>query len=45
MAIRFISRDARSDSIAIVFRACFGGVSHNYRAICCKIGYRTDVSV
>ena len=22
-----------------------GGVSHNYRAICCKMGYRTDVPV
>ena len=34
-----------SDSIAKLFRACFYGVSHNYRAICCKIGYRTDVPV
>ena len=22
---------------------CFCGASHNYRAICCKMGYRTDV--
>ena len=30
----FISRDTfRSDSIAKLFRACFYGVSHNYRAI------------
>ena len=21
-----------------------GGVSHNYRMICCKMGYRTDIS-
>ena len=34
-----------SDSIAKLFRACFCGVSHNYRAICCKMGYRTDVPV
>ena len=42
-AILFISRDTCSDSIAKLFRACFYGVSHNYRAICCKMGYRTDV--
>ena len=42
-AILFILRDACSDSIAKLFRACFYGVSHNYRAICCKMGYRTDV--
>ena len=42
-AILFISRDTCSDSIAKSFRACFNGVSHNYRAICCKVGYRTDV--
>ena len=44
-AILFISRDTCSDSIAKIFRACFCGVSHNYRAIRCKMGYRTDVSV
>ena len=44
-AILFISRDTCSDSIAKLFRACFYGVSHNYRAICCKTGYRTDVPV
>ena len=37
-AILFISRDTCSDSIANVFRACFYGVSHNYRAIRCKMG-------
>ena len=37
-AIRFISRDTFSDSIAKLFRACFPGVSHKYRAICCKWG-------
>ena len=44
-AILFISRDTCSDSIAKLFRACFCGVSHNFRAICCKMGYRTDVPV
>ena len=44
VAILFISRDTCSDSIAKLFRACFCGVSHNYRAICCKMGYRTDMS-
>ena len=44
-AIIFISRDTRSDSIAKLFRACFYWVSHNYRAICCKIGYRRNVPV
>ena len=43
--VLFISRDACSDSIAKLFRACFHGVSHNYRAICCKMRYRTDVCV
>ena len=43
--ILFISRDTSSDSIAKLFRACFCGVSHNYRAIRCKMGYRTDVPV
>ena len=33
-AIVFISRDTCSDSIAKLFRACFYGVSHNYRTIC-----------
>ena len=37
-AILFISRDTCSDSIAKLFRACFYGVSHNYRAIRCKWG-------
>ena len=45
VAILFISRDTCSDSIAKLFRACFCGVSHNDRAICCKMGYRTDVPV
>ena len=47
-AIVFISRDTCSDSIAKWFCACFnggGGASHDYRAICCKIGYRTDMPV
>ena len=44
-AILFIWRDTCSDSIAKIFRACFYGVSHNYRAIRCKMGYRTDVPV
>ena len=41
----FISRDACSDRIAKLFGACVCGISHNYRAICCKMGYRTDVPV
>ena len=45
----FISRDTCSDSIAKLFRVCFflffNGVSHNYRAIRCKMGYRTGVPV
>ena len=45
IAILFISRDPCSDSIAKRFCACFCGVSHNYRAICCKMGYRIDVPV
>ena len=46
-AILFISRDTCSDSIAklLKFRACFCGVSHIYRAIRCKTGYRTDMPV
>ena len=44
-AILFISRDTCSDSIAKLSRACFYGVSRNYRAIRCKMGYRMDVSV
>ena len=44
-AILFISHDICSDSIAKVFRACFDGVSHKYRAIRSKMGYRTDVPV
>ena len=37
VAILSISRDTLSDSIAKCFRACFPGVSHKYRAICCKM--------
>ena len=44
-AILFILRDTCSDSIAKLFRAWFCGVSHNYRAIRCIMGYRTDVPV
>ena len=36
--ILFISRDACSDSTAKLSRACFHGVSHNYHAICCRMG-------
>ena len=41
VGILFISHDTCScdicsDSMAKLFRACFCGVSHNYRAICCK---------
>ena len=43
--ILLISRDTCSDRIATLFCACFYGVSHNYRAICSKLGYRTDVLV
>ena len=43
VAILFISRDTCSDSITKLFCACFYGVSHNYRAIRCKMRYRTDV--
>ena len=45
VAILFISHDACSDSIAKTFHACFYGVLHYYRAVCCKMGYRTDVLV
>ena len=45
VAILFISRDTCSNSIAKPFSACFYGVSHNYRAIYCKMGYRTDAPV
>ena len=42
--IIFISHDTCSDSDnSHVF--IFHGVSHNYRALCCKMGYRTDVPV
>ena len=47
-AILFKTRDTCSDRIAKLFRAYFywgGGVSHNYRAISCKMGYRTDALV
>ena len=44
-AILFILRDTCRDSIAKRFRACFYGVSHNFRAIRCKMGYRTNVPV
>ena len=40
-----VSRDTCSDSIAKLFRACSYGVSHDYSAICCKMGYRTGVPV
>ena len=43
--ILFISRDTFNNSIAKLFRACLPGISHKYRAICCKMGYRTDMSV
>ena len=45
----FLSLDSyRAILVAIVsqtFWCLFRGVSHNHRAICCKMGYRTDVSV
>ena len=45
-AILFISRDSCSDSVAKLFCACFfNGVSHNYLALRCKMGYRADVPV
>ena len=44
-AILFISRDTSSDTIAKLVRACSYGVSHNYRAICSRMAYRTDVPV
>ena len=44
-ATLFISRDTCNDSIAKLFCVCFCGVSHNYRAIRCKMGYRTNVSL
>ena len=46
-AILFLSRDTCGNSIAKLFRACFhgGGGSHNYRAMRCEMGYRTDVPV
>ena len=44
-AILFLSRDTCSASIAKHFRACFHGVSYNYRAIRCTMGYRTDLPV
>ena len=43
-AILFTSRDACSDSIANYLALVFfwgGGGSHNYRAICCKMGHHT----
>ena len=46
--ILFISRDTCSDSNTVSqnsFVLVFYGVSHNYRAIRCKMGYRTDVPV
>ena len=43
-AILFISRATFSDSSAKLFCACFPGVSHKHRAICCKMGYRIDMS-
>ena len=44
VAILFISRDTCSDSIATVLCLFLWGIA-NYRAICCKMGYRTDVPV
>ena len=41
----FISRDTFNDSIAKYFCACLPGVLHKYCAICCKMGYRTEMSV
>ena len=38
-AILFILRDTCNNSIAKCFCACSLGVSHKYRAICCKMGY------
>ena len=43
-AILFISRDTCSDRKTLSC-LCFYGVSHNYRAIRCKTGNRTDVRV
>ena len=37
-AILFISPDTSSDSTEKTSRTCCYGVSHNYLAICCKIG-------
>ena len=48
VAMLFIIGDAFSDSIATFFVLAswgWGGVSHKYRGICCKTGYRTDMSV
>ena len=42
-ATLFISRDACSNSIAKLFCACFYGISQNYRAVPCKMAYRTAV--
>ena len=39
--ILFISRDTCSDGIVKLFGASCCAVSHNYRAIHCKMGYRT----
>ena len=44
-AIVSISRDTCSDSIGESSFVFINGVSHNYRAICCTMGYRTDVPV
>ena len=45
-AMLFMSRATFSDSIAKLLLACFfNGISHNYRAMCCKMGYRTDMPV
>ena len=44
-AILFISRNTCSDRITKLCCACFYGVSHNCRAIRCKMGYHTDVPV
>ena len=44
-AILLVSCDTCSDSIAKLCSACFGEVSRKCRAISCRKGYRTDMSV
>ena len=38
-------RNACGDSVTNLLGPCFCGVSHNYRAICCQVGYCKDVPV